>query len=444
MLENFLKYTRELELFNLQDSILLAMSGGLDSMVMADLFIRAGIDLGLAHCNFKLRGKESDRDEQFVMDFASQKNIPCYTKAFDTKKIADNNTMSIQMVARQLRMDWLEKLSSEKAYQFYATAHHLDDQNETFFINLLRGSGIAGFHGIKPRSGKLIHPMLFAGREEIQTYALDNNIIFREDSSNQKTNYRRNKIRHHILPELEKIQPGFKQILSGNILKLQSAEKIYRRHIDEVRKQVLEEKKELARIHIKKVLDLAEPETYLFELLYPYGYNSSDINQIFKSLAGLSGKLFFSQNFKLVVDREYLLITPIKSNNQNREEYFITKEMNTLSHPVNLHLKYLTKSNSFRIRTDSNTAQLDSEKLKFPLQIRKWRTGDFFYPLGMKGKKKVSDFFIDEKLSRIEKDNCWLLISGQDIIWIIGYRLDDRYKITNLTTTFLEVEHFPD
>jgi len=444
MLENFLHYIDQENLFSDQDAILLGVSGGLDSMVMTDLFDKAGYNVGIAHCNFSLRGNESDDDEQVVKIYAAGKKIPFYSKRFETKKYAAANGTSIQMAARDLRLNWFNEIANREGYKYIATAHHLDDQIETFFINLLRGTGIAGLHGILPKSGKLIHPLMFAGRKEISQYAEKHNLKYREDSSNSKTEYIRNKIRHKVIPELEKIKPGFSNILSTNIFQIRSVENIFRSHLKNTWHSISTKDQDLIKINIKKLKQLPELETYLFEFLSPYGFNTSDAVQIAISMDTIPGKQFYSKSHRLILDREYVLIEEIKILMNPQEEFLVNQNIYTVDIPLKLNIKTFSKTTGFQLLTEPCFAQLDADKIEFPLKIRKWQKGDNFYPLGMQGKKLVSDFFADQKFSLIQKEACWLLLSGNNILWIIGHRIDNRYKISDSTRNILEVKYSPD
>jgi len=444
MLDNFLHYIDQKNLFSDQDPILLGVSGGLDSMVMTDLFEKAGYTIGIAHCNFSLRGKESDGDEHFVHNYADGKKIPFYSKRFDTKKFAASNSTSIQMAARDLRLNWFREISIQEGYKYFATAHHLDDQIETFFINLLRGTGIAGLHGILPKSGKLIHPLMFAGRNEISQYAEKHNLKYREDSSNKKTDYIRNKIRHKVIPELEKIKPGFSNILSNDILHIRSVENIFRRHLKETWQSISALDKNRTKIDLEQLKRLPELETYLFEFLVPFGFNTSDAAQIVASLDTVSGKQFFSKSHRLILDRDHILIEENKNSVHDQEEFLILFNKKKIEIPVILNIKTLSRTPGFQILTDPYIAQLDADKIEFPLKIRKWQKADRFFPLGMKGKKLLSDFFTDQKFSLIQKEECWLLLSGNNILWIIGHRMDNRFKIADSTRNILEITYTPD
>jgi len=440
MLNKFINFVEKENLSDKKQPTILAVSGGIDSVVMAALYHQAGLQFSIAHCSFNLRGAESDQDELFVKNLAEYYQVPSFFKSFDTLKFANRNKLSVQMAARQLRYTWFEELVSKENYHSYATAHHLDDQIETFFINMLRGTGISGLHGILSRQGNLIHPLMFAYRNEIIEFAKQNNLKYREDSSNIKTIYTRNKIRHDLLPIIEDINPAYKNVITENIYRFQQAEIIYNEKITEEISKVFIKNGESDRIDIKKLLLLKPHETYLYEMLKPYHFNYADVKDIISSLKGIAGKQFFSDSHRLIKDRDFLIIEKRKFEDQSKDTSVLISENDlNIEFPVKLKLKIIAKDPSFKIPSDIGIACLDLSKLSFPLKIRKWEKGDYFYPLGMKQKKLLSDFFIDNKFSIIEKENTWLLLSGQDIIWIIGYRIDERYKISGKTTKIYQL-----
>lgn len=443
MLVEFKKYIQNEKLFSKKKPILLGVSGGIDSMVMADLFLKSEYQFAIAHCNFQLRGAESDNDELFVKKFAADKQIPFFSIRIDTEKFSRSNGISIQMAARELRMNWFNDLCISKGYNCIATAHHLDDQNETFFINLLRGSGIAGFHGILPASGKIVHPLMFSNREAITSYALKNSVSYREDSSNNKDDYLRNNIRHNLIPLLNEMKPGFSDSLSESILKLQSVENIYNIHLTKVWNSISQQDDKITKINIQKLKKLPELHTHLFEFLRPFGYNFSDAKQIKECLEGDSGKTFYSKSHRLIIDRSSILLHRIDLINTGDDEFQIYEDTSFIKEPIPLQIRIHPRIEKYKILKETNIALLDVNCIKFPLKLRKWKQGDHFYPLGMKGKKLVSDFFTDQKFSLIQKEKTWLLISGNDIVWIVGHRIDDRFKISDRTKSILEIIHLP-
>ena len=433
MLERFIRYINENELIRENGKVLLAVSGGIDSVIMTELFKLSGVGYAIAHCNFHLRGMESDEDALFVEALSKENGVEFHLIEFDTYGFATKNKISIQMAARQLRVSWLEKIVEQYGYQCYATAHHQDDQIETLMINLLRGCGISGLHGILPKTGKLIHPMLFANRMEIEAFAKKNNILFREDSSNLKNDYLRNKIRHNLIPVLMEIEPGFQKIFTENIERFQQVENIYLQQIQWVKSKLAREENDQILISIKSLQTCNPMETYLFEIVSDYGFNFSQVKDIVLSLNKQYGKKYFSKSHMLVKDREFLIIEKKVTSESELLEYKIEREICRITNPINLELENCTNDPAIFNNKNKNLAFLDRDKLVYPLKIRKWEKGDSFYPLGMKGKKLISDYMVDGKFSIAEKKKIWLLISGDQIVWIIGQRIDDRFRITPQT-----------
>lgn len=428
MLNEFKKYIEKEKLFMPDNKILLAVSGGIDSVVMAELFFLAGYDFGIAHCNFKLRGNDSDKDEKFVKDIAAKFKIPFFIKRFDTFKYSDENKISIQMAARELRYYWFTELLKKEDYKYTATAHHCNDSIETFFINLIRGTGISGLHGILPKQGNVIRPLLFAGRDEIEAFQKENKIKFREDKSNLSDKYLRNKIRHKLLPVIKEIEPDIEKVMQKNISRFAETENIYFKEIEKKKKKVVKEKNEKIIILIDELQKLKPLKTYLYEFLLAYNFGFADVENITISLEGISGKQFFSPTHRLLKDRNSLIITPLTDN--KIQDIFINKSDKEILSPLRLKINI---EKNIVISSDKNIACLDYSKLEFPLLLRKWKRGDVFVPFGMTGKKKLSDFFIDQKLSIIQKEQIWLLCSGENIVWIVGHRIDNRYRVTKNT-----------
>lgn len=440
MLSQFTDFILENQLFEPHQEVLLAVSGGIDSMVMLHLFEKSGFKYGVAHCNFQLRGSESDGDEQFVRETVLQHGVPAFFQTFDTGEHARLNGISVEMAARELRYDFFEKVRKDNNFAFIATAHHQDDLMETFFLNLSRKTGIKGLTGIKVKSGKIIRPLLFSNREQIENYAATHFIDFRNDSTNIETVYQRNFIRHKILPLFTELNPSFRKNFLATIQNLKGAEEVYSERMEELKQKVMKQHPEEKIIQISQLLNTSYPETLLYEILADYQFNPSVATQVFQSLETDSGKQFYSPTHRLVKDREKLFITELPE--EEKRIYYIEKDDLELFAPFDLTIERLD-NDDFKIIKDSNVACLDFDKLEFPLLIRKWRQGDYFQPLGMTGFKKLSDFFIDEKMPLHEKENTWLLCSGQKIVWIMGHRIDNRFKITPETTTVLQLRITP-
>lgn len=431
MLRAFRNNINENDLFFRDEKILLAVSGGVDSVVMLDLFHRLEMDCVIAHCNFNLRGDESDGDEAFVRELSEKYNYPLFVINFQTKEYASQHGISIEMAARDLRYNWFETMRLEQKCSCVAVAHHSDDVAETLFINLCRGTGIRGLTGIKPKTGSIVRPLLNLSRPQLEAYAKERGLAFREDSTNAQVEYVRNKIRHKVLPVLEMINPSIRQTLMDNIEHFREVEKIYLQAVKEKRAELVVKEDEQTKISISGLKSTAAPATFLFEILAPFNFHFRDVQHMAKALDSISGKVFYSSTHRVIRDREFLLVLPLE--NTTKKEYQIERSIQKINMPFAMSLKFIDSTDDFVFPSHSHIACLDAGKLQFPLTLRKWRQGDTFTPLGMKGKKKLSDFFIDQKFSMNKKENIWLLVSGDDIVWVVGHRMDDRFKITRDT-----------
>lgn len=427
MKTRFLEYIGDNQLIGEGQKVLLAVSGGIDSMVLFDLFVKAGFGFAVAHCNFRLRGDESDGDEKFVAETVGNHQKKLHTQNFETADYARMNGISVEMAARELRYSYFDELCQKHGYDLVATAHHQDDLIETFFLNLARKTGIKGLTGIKPKSGRLIRPLLFANRDEIQNYANLNDINFREDSSNDTTVYKRNFIRHNILPRFDEMNPAFRENVLAGIRHLKEVEEVYNYSMEAEKKKVFIVENNAPSIDIRNLKKTPFPKTLLYGILSEFRFNPAVIDEIFAGLDDDSGKQFFSPAYRVVKDREKLIITEIKEKSQ--AVYYVEEGDIELFAPLNLELSRFGEQ-GFSIPDDPKTACLDFEKLSFPLVLKKWQPGEYFRPLGLKGFKKLSDFFIDEKLSIPEKEDAWILYSEGKVAWVVGFRIDDRFKIT--------------
>ena len=433
MLENqFKKYVFEQLLLEEGSKVVAAISGGIDSMAMLHLLAGLKLQLHVAHCNFRLRGKESDGDEAFIRDFCVQNNLQVKVKHFDTTTYAKQNQISVQMAARELRYRWFEELRQEIAYDFIAIAHNLDDAIETVFLNLARGTGIRGISGIKIRSGAVIRPLLFASRNEIYLYAIENNIEFREDSSNLSVKYKRNQIRHTVIPGFLKLNPSFQETMRSNMDRFAEIEEL-------VTEIILKEKEKITsksgegelRMNIKQLRETKAPKTVLFEIIQPYGFSATVVTDVLENIGSQPGKVFYSSTHVILLDRDDLILR--EKVNMVDQEFVLEQGSTEISFPIKMKMNIFDRTEEFAVSGKRNVAELDADTLIFPLKIRRWHEGDYFYPLGMKGKKKLSDFFIDNKFTRFDKENCWLLISGDAVVWVISHRIDNRFKIISTT-----------
>lgn len=436
MLKAFKHHIINKKLFTNNDKLLVAVSGGIDSMVLCHLLLQSGFSFSVAHCNFKLRGKEADDDEKFVTEFCQQHHLTLYKKDFNTTKFAEDNKISIQMAARELRYAFFENLRGTHKLNYIITAHHLNDNIETLFINLLRGTGINGLKGITEKQGNIIRPLLPHTKEEILEFAKKNNFQYREDSSNTQEKYLRNYLRLNIIPQFKQLNPSFEKTIQKELELMQQYHHIIQSHFSEEIKQAVIKTPTGIKIKLESILNCETPELLLFEILNEYGFNSKLISGINESLRGISGKLFSSENYELLKDRDYLiLIKKIKGSNT---ETLIDNAMMELQNPM--HFKFQDVK-SFFPKEKPNVAYIDKEKLTYPLKLRYWKHGDKFKPIGMTGFKKLSDLFVDIKLNHFEKTDVLILENGNnEIIWVVNIRLDDRYKITDKTKNILRVE----
>jgi tRNA(Ile)-lysidine synthase len=417
--------------------ILVGVSGGIDSTVLLDLLQRSGFECGIAHCNFMLRAGESNEDENFVRNLAIQYKIPLYSKRFDTTGYAHKKKKSIQVAARELRYAFYEDIIRKHQFDFTAIGHNKDDVVETFLINLTRGTGLIGLTGIKQKNGNIIRPLLSFSRKEILDYSIKTGITYREDSSNSETKYTRNKIRHKIIPLFEEINPEFKGTITANIKRLSDAETIYNSEISKQKNELVSQEKDKVFISIPKLKNLQPLSTYFHELLKEYHFTNQQITDLIHALNDNPGKQFFSSSHWLIKDRDNLIITPLKK--QGKELYYIDEGTKEIIEPLHMQFTYIVKNADYKIPRQSEIACIDKDKLTFPLVLRKWKKGDNFAPLGMTGWKKVSDYLVDQKFSLYDKQQAWLLCDGGNIVWIVGHRLDNRYKVTDQTKNILQI-----
>ncbi|MBT8393956.1 MAG: tRNA lysidine(34) synthetase TilS, partial [Bacteroidia bacterium] len=413
--------------------ILIAVSGGVDSVVLTQLCHLLKLDIALAHCNFNLRGEESDSDESFVYELAKEMDLEVFIESFDTEIYAKSYKVSIQMAARDLRYSWFEELAEQLGFEYILTAHHADDELETFLINLSRGTGLDGLAGIPEINGKVVRPLLPFSRDEIIAFAKSNKLKWREDSSNRSEKYLRNKLRLEVIPKLKDANPKFLKNFKQTQKFLKDSRIIINDKIDDISNHVITQVLEKqVHFNIQQIKELTYPKAYLYELFKDYGF--TEWNDIEDLLNAQPGKYVISKTHRLLKDREKLILSELSEDYQKPDLiHENTKEIDTAAGRL-----ILKEPETFT--TDKiNSIHIDKELLKFPLELRKWQDGDYFYPFGMKGKKKLSKFFKDEKLSLLAKENTWLLCSGNDIIWVVNRRLDDRFKVTQKTKSILKI-----
>jgi tRNA(Ile)-lysidine synthase len=435
MLLEFSKILNDKFPFLKGSKLLLAVSGGLDSVVLTQLFKKLEYDISIAHCNFQLRGIESDLDDHFVNQLGISLEIPVYTKRFDTEKYASEHKTSIQLAAREQRYRWFQEVLTLHNLDYIITAHHADDNLETVLINLTRGTGLDGLLGIPAVNDNIVRPMLDFSRETIFDYASTAQIVWREDKSNAETKYQRNKIRHRVIPILKELNPKVLNNVINTQNHLKEARQIIRDRMATVAEKALITEGDLIKINILEIKKLQHPKAYLYPLLKDYGF--TEWNDVIQLLDAQSGKLITTKSHTLLKDRDFLLLLPSdKFAATENQEIKIDSSLSEIKTPVNLLFKNVQKTTSL----DKNSIYVDKNLLNYPLTLRKWRQGDLFYPVGIKGKKKLSKYFKDEKLSIIEKQQVWLLCSGNnEIIWVLGKRQDRRFKASNKTTDIMQI-----
>ena len=435
MLNNFQNHINQNLSFLNKSRLLIAISGGLDSVVLTHLCHQLKLNLALAHCNFNLRGDESDGDEEFVLQLAEDLDLEVFIESFETEDYAKTYKLSTQMAARELRYNWFEELAEQLNFDFILTAHHADDNLETFLINLSRGTGLDGLMGIPEVNNKIVRPLLTFSREDIETYAKTNKLTWREDSSNASNKYVRNKLRHDVIPVLKEINPFLLQNFESTQNHLQDSKQIIEDTIVRIQKKaVYVDNDNVIKLSIKKLKKLSNPKAYLFELLKDFNFTEWD--DVTNLLDAQSGKQVFSSTHRLLKDRDYLLL--IENNSEETlESISISEDKKQLKTPFGTF--FFDEADAI-FDAQANVIYVDKAKLKHPLILRKWEEGDFFYPSGMTGKKKLSKYFKDEKMSLIEKENTWLLCSEKDIVWVIGRRADNRFLATENTKQILKIE----
>ncbi|RBQ04598.1 tRNA lysidine(34) synthetase TilS [Pedobacter miscanthi] len=429
-LRQFQDFIEQQQLFVRGNRILLAVSGGKDSVLMLHLFKAVGVDVGVAHCNFNLRAGEAQRDENFVALLAKNLGLPFYVTHFDTKKYAAEHKISTQMAARDLRYNWFEEIRLKEEYDYIALAQHQNDAVETVLINLTRGTGISGLHGILPKRDRLIRPLLFLTRQQIEETVAANNIDFVEDSSNASTNYTRNKIRLQVVPHLQEINTNLEKTFAENIARFAELETFLNVQVEKLEAKIINKKADAIYISLVEIEKLNPQKLLLYELLKPYGFGENVVHEILDSLKALSGTHFFSATHQAIINRNDLVI--IEKNKMVTANQFIHPTSKSVVFAGNEISLQFTEEIKFEI--NARKAFVNADKLIFPLALRNWQNGDKFTPLGMRSLKKVSDYFIDEKVPLHLKGTTPILVNGNgEIIWIVGMRQDNRYKLTTAT-----------
>ena len=439
LLQKFTEFNRLKHLASRKKQCLLTVSGGMDSMVMCHLFHQAGYPFAIAHCNFNLRGAESDGDEDLVRAIAAKYKVEIFVKSFATKEYATQKNISIQLAARELRYAWFEELRRDWKLDLIATAHHLNDNIETIIYNLIKGTGIRGLRGIPIRQEHIIRPILFASREEIEAYQKQHQLAFREDSSNADDKYTRNNIRHNLIPLMKEINPSLEKTLGDKIELFTELEAMYDKQVDKPVKGLFLQRKDDIYIPILKLKKTKNAATILFEYLKDFGFNAEQVEDILANLDNISGKQFITDKARIIKDRRFFILTQLAQKDFTAQ--LIRKEDAEVKLP-NATLKLTTiNKEQLKITADKNTAFIDVSKLEFPLIVRHWKQGDYFYPFGMKmKKKKLKKFFIDQKIALNEKETIWVIESNQKIVWVAGHRMDERFKVLPGTEEILRVQ----
>ncbi|HLN19830.1 MAG TPA: tRNA lysidine(34) synthetase TilS [Bacteroidales bacterium] len=438
MLETLQNYIRENNLLKNGERVLLAVSGGIDSMVMAHLFCKLPYSTGIAHCNFKLRSADSDKDEDLVRNYCSLNNIPFYSVSFETSKYATEKGISIQMAARDLRYAWFEEIRKKEGFDKIATAHNLNDNIETMIINLVRGSGLTGLTGIRSSAGFIIRPLLFASRETISGYCSTNGIVYREDKSNSEVKYMRNKIRHLVIPVLKEINPSIENTLVEAASRFSDISMLMNEYTDLIRERISNISGDMVIFNQSALTSYLNNRTLLYEIFRTYGLRGNGIEDLVNIIEGRTGSYLSTETHRIYNNRDEIIVKPLSDVKDEPVIFNSLEDINC--HPY-LSAEIISVSDDFLIPEDPSTACIDAERIEYPLIFRRWEYGDRFIPLGMSNQKKLSDYFIDRKYSIPDKEKKKVLVSGGNIIWIAGVIIDNRYRITSSTSKILLIKY---
>jgi tRNA(Ile)-lysidine synthase len=441
LLQEFLQYIKTKNLFLPKDKLLLAVSGGVDSVVLCELCKQAGFDFAIAHCNFKLRAMASDTDEAFVQNLATINNAAFYVKRFDTTAIAAAKKKSIEETARDLRYNWFETLRVENEFKYILTAHQADDNIETVLMNFFRGTGIKGLRGILSKQGNILRPLLFARRNQLEAFAAINQLTFVTDHTNAENEYTRNYFRNIVLPMVSQRYPEAKENILKNIERFTETALLYRQSVDMHITNLVEKKDNEIHIPVLKLLKTIPLTTVVYEIINEYGFTAHQADEVIALLQSETGKYIRSGTHRIIKNRNWLIIAPL----QNTEAQNILIEKNDITvifEGGELHFKkHAIQKGS--LPADSNIALLNAAAITFPLLLRKWKQGDYFYPLGMQKKKKLNRFLTDQKLSLLQKEKTWVIEMDKKIIWVVGMRIDDRFKISTSSADLLQISYLP-
>jgi len=437
MLAAFKDYIKSTQLFRVEEKILLAVSGGVDSMVMAYLFKAAEFNFGIAHCNFQLRGEASDGDEKMVRELAKEWRILYHSIQFETLKESEKQHKSVELIGRELRYKWFGELLQMYDYQYVATAHHLNDSLETLLYNLAKGTGIRGLHGIPMKNGQVIRPLSFASRANILAYANAEEILYREDASNQSMEHNRNLIRHQVIPPLKTINPSLEQTFAKTLKQLQETEALFLWAVDTHKKEIVTEEEDMIKVDIALLNKATAKATILYEIIKDYGFNTDHVDQIFRAIDNV-GAQFYSKMYHILVERKAIIIKRKSRYNSVWRKIEMTPQ--TIDLPKGQLVATVLKEKPVQLNLGESITLIDLDKIKFPLIIRNWKEGDRFQPLGMNGKsKKINHYLRDKKVSLFDKATVLVVESAGEIVWVIGYRGDERFKIQTTTKNVLQL-----
>ncbi len=439
MIDKFTAFIENEALFNQNDTVLVAASGGLDSTVLTHLLAQSAYSFAIAHVNFRLRGADSDEDERWVTALAQRYGVPMHTHCFATKDYADRHGLSTQMAARRLRYQWLEEVRSEHGYTCIATAHHQNDQLETTLLNLVRGTGVAGLRGMLAQRGTLVRPLLYAPREALATYAKRHQIAWREDQSNASDAYRRNQVRHHVVPVLQQLNPNLLSTLERTHERLRATEQVLLAEVKRVEQNARQQTGD--EVWLDKSVLLRHPQSALIlaEMVRPFGFSYQQARGVITCLLSdvAIGQQFLSKHYTLFVERQHLVI--VKKKEEKRVKRAIQASDIRVELPSLALVMTMRSAQGYQLSRNKEAAALDADRLRFPLQLRPWRAGDSFYPLGMEHRKKLSDFLIDQKVPRHRKSSVYVLTSEEKIAWVVGWRIDHRMRVTEKTQKVYEI-----
>ena len=438
MLNRVKSYIESEKLLSADGTVLVGLSGGVDSMVLLHILRNLGYSCVAAHCNFHLRMEESNRDEEFVRDYCLAHNINLYSIDFDTIEYAKSNKTSIEMAARKLRYEWFEEIRKKTASNAIVIAHHADDNAETMLLNLVRGTGIRGLTGISAKNGWVVRPLLCVSRSDIENYASEQQIDFVTDSTNHENEYQRNKLRNQVIPLLSEINPSVVQTLNENTERLRNTFRVYEQFVEEKRKQIVDKRNDDYFNNIELLNKEPEKETLLYEVCRDFGFHPDQIKGILQSIEGISGKTWYSTDHIAIKDRNFIIISKIPTIEYCEDTIYENTEF--VFEPIKLSFKTFRRITDYKIERSNDCAHVDAGLLKYPLELRRVKTGDSFVPFGMRGRKKLSDFFIDLKFNAQQKANTFVLVSDNKIVWVIGHRVDNRFAVTDKTIEILEIK----